>query len=319
MRPLSSKNVNNQPGNSWVGILLIVIGAGFIGVTLQDGLPLGLFHNAYNTASFLLFAAVGVALVSWGMRALIFSRSFEQPEVEVSPRIQSGSEFRFRYARAARRPMTIRSIDAFFVYREKVSWGDGDSGRSHYLFDRLIERQTFPGRALGKGEKMALDCAFRAPSGEMGVRNPYMHHKGVELECQWVVRVRMQFDKSSEIWEDYQIEIAPRAETAVEVAGKAQEGLFDVLLLPSPVENTTSIREALKEIVPQLDQSGIPYAQHHVPNVIRERVGEQEAEALAKQLREAGGIVNIIATEATWQLAAEDKQAQPGEATNLSL
>src|SRR5579862_8767412 len=110
MRSNPSKNVNRPLGNGCTAFFLFVLGAGFIGVPLQDGLPLGLFHDAYATMSFVLFELVGVAFVGAAIGVIISVRAFEQPEVEVSPGIRSGDEFQFRYAQPVRRQMTIRSV-----------------------------------------------------------------------------------------------------------------------------------------------------------------------------------------------------------------
>jgi hypothetical protein len=154
----------------------------------------------------------------------------------------------------------------------------------------------------------------------MGVRNPYMHIRGATVQREWVVRARVCFNKRWETWEDQGIlSASPEDEQAQPTESIAQQVLTDVLLLPSPLERTGAIRDALAEVAPHLRESGVPYAQHTVPNLIRERVSEEEAEAIAERLRVAGAAVNIIPTESTWWIPTlEKEQAQNDRATKLS-
>ena len=320
MTPKSPKTASLFSGNGCAGVFLIVVGLGLAAIPFQDGVPLGLFHVFYPTLSFLLFELVGIAFLAGGGRALLFSRSFSTPAVEVSPDIRLGEPFEFHYKQPVRRSLAVRAIDTFFVYREKVTRGDKTRGGAHYFFDRLIERQSLPARSYSAGEEIDIHCAFRVPAGEMGIRNPYMHIRGIKWECRWVVRVRVLFDRSSETWEDREIEVGKSQPAGVVDQDVAPEaGLFDVLLLPIPWENTVAVSNALKEVAPQLAHSGVPYAQQEAANLIRERVGQVEAEAIAGPLRAAGATVNIVPTEATWRLpATQEEQAQPGGAANLS-
>jgi hypothetical protein len=214
--------------------------------------------------------------------------------------------------------VTIRSLNVFFVYREMVARTGSD--RSPYLFDRLISQQSFPAGSYPAGEEINVACRLRVPSGDMGVRNPYLQIKGIKLTCLWVVRVRIQFARSSEVWEDREIEIAtpvPGDEPYGNTAGP--QGLCDVVLLEIPWQSTVSVSNALKEVAPQLERSGVPYAPHSLPSVIRERVEQQEAEKIAERLRDAGAPVNVIPTSATWWISTPEKeQAQNDRATKLS-
>jgi hypothetical protein len=212
-----------------------------------------------------------------------------------------GEVFRFTFNQKLHIPMNVLSIGVYFVYRERALWRTtrSNEGNVPTAFDRLIGSFTLPGRRYGAGEMIILDHSFESPIGEMGLRapapqDPALHSPTFSQE--WVVRVRLERSGlGSDIWQDYPVDMSEAGLDAPAPPNDSGD-VFDVMYLPSQRQRWMAILRVMAKVAPYfqgIDQQAVP-----VPIV--ERVSRAQAEMIAKPLQDAGAIINVVPTEATW-------------------
>ena len=256
-RKLVSRYGTGENSGCWpvlmsVGVIFILIGLYFM-IELW-----GLRIEGTNYAAYvpLAFLPLGI-LVVWGSaRRIKLTRKFDNPEVSfVEDVIRPGDTFHFVYSQACRQPVAIHSIGLFLVFRERVSYRDGDETTEKSI-DRLVQQFVHAARVYAAGEVIRQEHSFQIPARAMGIRNPYMQRKNVKVQTMWVVKVRIDLEKGADIWKEYKVEIdGEPMQGRSSLTLKREPHQFDLFLLktrfPMP---TRGPMEVMLTLLPHLNQ-----------------------------------------------------------------
>ena len=302
MRPLKSLSqyrTGSGLGCSTVlmcfGLLFIVIGVYSI-ISSWGLLKEGADYAVYASMTFL---PLGI-LVVWGSarRAKPFQK-FDKAEASViEDSIQPGDTFHFVYHQACRQPTAIKSIGVFLVFRERASYStqsaDGNETTTKYV-DRLMQQFIQAGRVYSASEVIRQEYRFQIPARVMSIRNPYMKRKNVKVQTAWIIKVRIEFEKGADSWQEYEVEIdgEPMPHRSNDIL-KGANHQFDVFLLktrfPIPTRGPMNVMHTL---LPHLDQFQIGELFFDKPRLLLERVAEHAAQTAKAQLEAVGARVEI--------------------------
>jgi ribosomal protein L7/L12 len=277
------------------------------GLCLFSGIwLLGTFQEltAGQPAKFLGGLVLGVLACSWLISSILtairFRRRFGNDAAEISTdAVVPGQKFEFIYRQPINEPTRIESVKVFLVYNEYVRQARINDSR-RYDFDRLFQEELVQGRSYDSGETLEARCSLRLPSGDIGIRNPYMGLSNVTVDCQWKVKVEVKPARGRgwPFWREYALETM-RASRPQPVAAAEDElaGLYDTFLVGVDKTPMLTVIGVLEKMLPSAAVGDASDRYLHLPCLIHERLSREEADEIKSGLETVGCVVEIRPAE----------------------
>lgn len=237
---------------------------------------------------------MGIMLAWGGIHQAGQSQKFGKPQASVAEdRIRPGDNFQFLYRQQCQQLTSIYKTGVFLVFRETVSYYDGNETATVDV-DRLVHQFNHAGRVYAPNEFIEEEHVFQIPTRVMGIKNPYMKRKNVEVQTMWVVKVHINLEKEIDIWKEYEVPVnSEPIEDRLDDTFKELDNRFDVLLTAGGFMAQMHILNVMSTLLPHLRQGQIGDLFSARPCLLLERVAAYEAQTIKEQLEAAGAVVNI--------------------------
>ena len=187
-----------SPGLS--GMLFVLVGLIFVVVSLWPVL-VGSESPSIDT---LLFAAVGVGAIAWGLRPAVARMRIGAPDMAISStRLRVGEEFSVSYRQTWKRAADVNRVVFQLVLRETVRYTRGTETVTENQ-DEIVQAFESPGRHFRAGEMINEHRGFRIPETGMHTFTPSGDNR-----IEWFVKVSVEMARWPDFTREYELIVLP--------------------------------------------------------------------------------------------------------------
>jgi hypothetical protein len=178
----------------------LLVGLIFVGVSLWPVVV----GSASASMTTVLFTAVGLGLIAWGLRPAVARMRLGPPDMSISStRLRVGEEFSVSYGQTWKRATDVNRVLFQLVLRETVRFTQGTETVTE-THDKVVQQFELPGRHFGPGEMIKEHLAFRISEPEMHTFTPSDDNR-----IQWFVKVSVEMAKWPDFTQEYEITVLP--------------------------------------------------------------------------------------------------------------
>lgn len=193
-RPRSLGLSGNQP------VLLVLLGLIFVVVSLWPVL-VGSGSPSMETV---LFAAVGLGAIAWGLRPAVARMRIGAPDMAISnTRLRVGEEFSVSYRQTWKRAADVNRVVLQLVLRETVRYTRGTETVTEN-HDEIVQAFESPGRHFRAGEMINEHRGFRIPETGM-----HTFTRSGDNKIEWFVMVSVEIARWPDFTREYELIVLP--------------------------------------------------------------------------------------------------------------
>jgi hypothetical protein len=202
-RPRLSQNLRRL---SWSGqVNPLFVGLGFLVVSLWlvvgGGFQLG---PASPSMTAVLFTAVGLGLIAWGLRPVVARMRVGAADVSISSTpLRVGEEFSVSHRQEWKRAADVNRVLFQLVLRETVRYTVGTETETD-THDNVVQQVESPARHFGPGEMINDRHTFRIPETGMHTFTPSGDNR-----IEWLVKVCIEMPRWPDFTQEYEITVLP--------------------------------------------------------------------------------------------------------------
>jgi hypothetical protein len=151
-----------------------------------------------------LFAAVGVGAIAWGLRPAVARMRIGAPDMAISnTRLRVGEEFSVSYRQTWKRAADVNRVVLQLVLRETVRYTRGTETVTEN-HDEIVQAFESPGRHFRAGEMINDHPSFRIPETGMHTFTPSGDNR-----IEWFVKVSVEIARWPDFTREYELIVLP--------------------------------------------------------------------------------------------------------------
>lgn len=204
-------------------------------------------------------------------------------------KLRPGDECELLFEQQCLRNIDIKAVDAYLLFREHVSYSDGDHGRKHLHYDRFV--QHLPGEPCSyhSGEMLRQRFNFRIPPTKMGIRNPHMEKQSVKVVTVWTIKIDLISTGGQKFLREYE------TDEIFDGFGHSPDlpHLFDLYLVGGGYFTPWRVLRTMTKLFPYLDRTQLGDRFWRRPSLLLEARPTSEVQSAKAQLEAAGAVVEV--------------------------
>jgi hypothetical protein len=151
-----------------------------------------------------LFAAVGLGAIAWGLRPAVARMRIGAPDMAISnTRLRVGEEFSVSYRQTWKRAADVNRVVLQLVLRETVRYTRGTETVTEN-HDEIVQAFESPGRHFRAGEMINEHRGFRIPETGM-----HTFTRSGDNKIEWFVMVSVEIARWPDFTREYELIVLP--------------------------------------------------------------------------------------------------------------